>query len=527
MTRMFRTPWAADAFASAEQIERHMALALTLDMRDDTHPTGLRAALERAPHHMQIAARRAMDDADELTAQMYSNFVEDPQGPDAYQPLYDKPTERVWTNFAAFGGRGGTKTRQIGRAVLHQMRTEKNLRVGCIRAILKSISDSVHAQLCEIIRDEGWDNEFSTHNEKIEHKSTGSTAVFAGLQNVESLKSTVFDLLWVEEAEECTQQQIDVLIPSVRAKNSAIAWSWNPVGDPALGAQSAVDKMFRPANDQPPERSRVVYVDAFTNEYFYRTELPSKQRTAFRQDVDNARHVWRGHYRQRMTGTAIPLWTLGAPDLPIETLRLAQILRGADWSNGGSDPNAVTRALAIPAPLIYEDYNAREPDPAHKPVLYVTTAVQIPATTNAALARTIRDTIGEPTGDDREIIGDGANPAMTRAMNDEYGIRTENCEKFPGSVTAGINDLNGFDIFVSPDCPELAKQLNSYRWHPEKPDKLTGTRHLIDSLRYSIQTFNPTTHSGLAWIDAQPPINWSEYETSETFDFDWGFRRGA
>ena len=526
MTRLFRTPWAVDAFATAEQIERHMALALTLDRRDDAHPTELRAALEQAPHHVQITAHRAMNDADELTALMYSNFVEEPLGPECYAPLYQKPSERTWTNFAAFGGRGGTKTRQTGRAVLHQMRTEKNLRVGCVRAILKSISDSVHAQLCEIIRDEGWDNEFSTQNEVIRH-TNGSTAVFAGLQNVESLKSTVFDLLWIEEAEECTQQQLDVVIPSVRAKNSAIAFSWNPVGDPALGAQSAVDKMFRPVSGQPPERSVVVHVDAFTNEYFYRTELPSKQRTAFRQDVDNARHVWRGHYRQRMSGLAIKNWKIGAPDLPLETLRLAQNLRGLDFSNGGSDPHGGCRACAIPAPLIYEDYNTREPDPTHKHVLFVVDAFQVPSTSNAGLAKTIRDTIGEPKGDDPEIVGDSANPAMIKALTEEYSIMTVGAEKFPGSVTAGITELNGFDIYVDAKLTELIKQLNGYRWHPEKPDKMIGTRHLIDALRYSIQAFNPTINEGIVWIDARPPIDWSKYETGETFEFDWGFRRGV
>ena len=154
-------------------------------------------------------------------------------------------------------------------------------------------------------------------------------------------------------------------------------------------------------------------------------------------------------------------------------------------------------------------------------------AFQVPSTSNAGLAKTIRDTIGEPKGDDPEIVGDSANPAMIKALTEEYSIMTVGAEKFPGSVTAGITELNGFDIYVDAKLTELIKQLNGYRWHPEKPDKMIGTRHLIDALRYSIQAFNPTINEGIVWIDARPPIDWSKYETCETFEFDWGFRRGV
>ncbi|WP_217468825.1 phage terminase large subunit, partial [Staphylococcus aureus] len=64
----------------------------------------------------------------------------------------------------------------------------------------------------------------------IKHKSTGSEFLFYGIaRNLSEIKSTEgIDILWLEEAHYLTQEQWEVIEPTIRKENSEIWIIFNP-----------------------------------------------------------------------------------------------------------------------------------------------------------------------------------------------------------------------------------------------------------------------------------------------------------
>ena len=71
------------------------------------------------------------------------------------------------------------------------------------------------------------------------------------------------------------------------------------------------------------------------------------------------------------------------------------------------------------------------------------------------------------------------------------------CKKGAGSVVAGIRQLQAYRIVVHPNCVNMIKELENYAWKKDKktseymevPEQ-NGYDHLIDALRYSLQTLD-------------------------------------
>lgn len=131
----------------------------------------------------------------------------------------------------AFGGRGGGKTESIGR-LLAGMGAEKPTRMLLLREKMNSIEDSVHSVMCKSIAEMQLDGYYRPLKTSIEG-SNGSKMFYGQLgTNLSSTKSKdEVNICWVEEAEDVSEEAIDVLEPSIRADNSEIWYSFNP-GDP-------------------------------------------------------------------------------------------------------------------------------------------------------------------------------------------------------------------------------------------------------------------------------------------------------
>src|ERR1039458_8983180 len=106
----------------------------------------------------------------------------------------------------AFGGRGGSKSWGIARALIAKAHN-KRLRIGCFRELQTSIKDSVHLLLRNQIERMGLTHRFYVTEHAIRALRTGSEFVFKGLHNNASeLKSMEdVDIAWVEEAQIVTE----------------------------------------------------------------------------------------------------------------------------------------------------------------------------------------------------------------------------------------------------------------------------------------------------------------------------------
>jgi len=140
-----------------------------------------------------------------------------------FQPLFDPQ----WRNIVYYGGRASLKSHSVARALLIRGQQEK-LRILCTRELQKSIKDSVHKLLADLI-DEYQINDYEVLKDSIKHKRTGTEFIFLGLRlNVLEIKSLEgIDICWVEEAHAITEQSIDVLTPTIRKEGSQIIWTFN------------------------------------------------------------------------------------------------------------------------------------------------------------------------------------------------------------------------------------------------------------------------------------------------------------
>ena len=126
--------------------------------------------------------------------------------PAVFQPLFKGAKRR---NFI-FGGRGSGKSHAVAQYCIFRA-YQKKTKVLCTRELQKSISESVHALLCEKIHDMGLDSFFTIQKDKI-YGANGSVFIFAGVrQNVNEIKSMEgIDICWVEEAQSMSRNSLDV-----------------------------------------------------------------------------------------------------------------------------------------------------------------------------------------------------------------------------------------------------------------------------------------------------------------------------
>jgi phage terminase large subunit len=142
----------------------------------------------------------------------------------AYHPLY----QLDWREMSYAGGRASAKSFEFSDYVLVKMLEGR--RVLCLREIQNSISESVHALLCDRISHFKLDEYFEINKTDISCV-TGGESLFKGvLRNIDSIKSMHnIELVWIEEAQTISKESIEILIPTIfRNNNPQIMYSWNP-----------------------------------------------------------------------------------------------------------------------------------------------------------------------------------------------------------------------------------------------------------------------------------------------------------
>lgn len=183
------------------------------------------------------------------------------------------------------GGRGSGKSYTAAQ-VCAEVVDKYGLRCLCARETQKSIDESVHPLLSDVVRDTPFPG-FEIRKTTIDHKNGGGF-IFAGLrqQDVGKLKSThKIGLCWVEEAHTISQHSLDVLAPTVRGDNSVIIYTYNPELD-----DDPVHKTFAL---QPSPDVCVVELNWRDNRWFPQVLEEEKWRT-FRNDESpgKTRYMW-------------------------------------------------------------------------------------------------------------------------------------------------------------------------------------------------------------------------------------------
>src|SRR5574343_336880 len=243
-----------------------------------------------------------------------------------------------------YGGRGGGKSFAIADGLISKAVFEP-LRILCTREMQNSIKDSVHRLLADRISALQLDEFFVIERETIKSK-VGSQFIFKGLRhNISEIKSTEgIDIVWCEEAEKISKDSWDILIPTIRKKNSEIWISFNPENEKSTTYQRFVVN--------PPPNCLSAFINWNDNKFFPEV-LKQEMEYDKRVDFEKYRHVWCGEIK-RYAESLIFLNKFRVEDF--EMPEGVTLLFGADFGFS-ADPSVLIRSF-IKDRKLFIDYEA-------------------------------------------------------------------------------------------------------------------------------------------------------------------------
>lgn len=173
------------------------------------------------------------------------------------------------------------------------------LRFACIREVQKALKFSAKSLVEAKIRTLGVQHLFDVTEREIRRVNGDGVMIFEGMQDhtADSIKSLEgFARAWVEEAHAISQKSLDILLPTIRAPQSEVWFSWNPdsPSDPVDVLFKELERQ-RLAGEIPADRfvhARATYQD----NTFCPDELLQEAQRMEKSDPESYEHIWLGGY---------------------------------------------------------------------------------------------------------------------------------------------------------------------------------------------------------------------------------------
>lgn len=159
-----------------------------------------------------------------------------------------------------YGGRGGAKSEEIAE-LLTWFAWAQGDKILCGREFQNSIEESSYALLSAKVEKFGLQSFFDVQSTAI-YGRNDSYFKFVGLsRNITSLKSKFgFNKVWIEEAENVSENTWKVLIPTIREANSEIWISFNPNEADAPTYKRFIEPYLDALNKQGFYEDEYIYV---------------------------------------------------------------------------------------------------------------------------------------------------------------------------------------------------------------------------------------------------------------------------
>lgn len=177
---------------------------------------------------------------------------------EVYKPiLYDKKKRRY---NVLYGGAGSGKSVFVGQYIVLKLLQEKGHTFLVCRKVARTLRNSVFALFKQIIVDWGLYKYVKINKSDMTITfPNGNTIIFAGLDDVEKLKSIITTGIWIEEASEVSQEdflQLDIRLRGKTKFVKQIFITFNPIS-----AQHWLKSYFFDKNNVKALRSGVIFAD--------------------------------------------------------------------------------------------------------------------------------------------------------------------------------------------------------------------------------------------------------------------------
>lgn len=385
------------------------------------------------------------------------------------------------------GGRGSGKSHFFADLWVDEGIRIPNHDVVCLRENQKSLQFSVKKLLESKISQYNVGAYFEVQDKRILHKRGGVT-IFDGMQNhtADSMKSLEdFKRAWFEEAHRASQRSLDLLRPTIRAKDSELWFSWNPENE-----TDPIEELLRGENRIPESDATVIQANYRENPWFPES-LQKEMEWDQRRDPDKFQHIWLGGYQRNSEARVFKNWKIEEFETPASSIfRL-----GADWGFA-TDPSVLVRCY-LDGKRLYID---------HEAYMVGCEIDQLPDLFCVV-----------PDSQKWFITADSSRPDTISYMSRHGFPKITAAHKGPRSIEEGVEFLKSFDIVVHPRCQHVIDELSMYAYEvdpltnrvlPKLKDK---HNHTIDALRYACEGLRRVVELPVKPFQAMPIAhNWNK-----------------
>jgi phage terminase large subunit len=202
-------------------------------------------------------------------------------------------------NKVLHGGRASSKSHDAAGFAVYLAANFK-IKFLCCRQFQNRIDESVYTLIKDKIENSDFDKEFEFTNTSIKHKITKSEFLFYGIaRNLKEIKSTEgVDILWLEEANYLTDEQWEVLNPTVRKEGSQIWIIFNP--------DDYMDFAYQKFVVNPSDETEVRQINWQENPFLSKTMLKVIA-DEYKSDPKKAAHIYGGEPKMGMDKSVINL----------------------------------------------------------------------------------------------------------------------------------------------------------------------------------------------------------------------------
>lgn len=379
--------------------------------------------------------------------------------PEQYEPLFGND----YTFYCYYGGRSGTKSHSMARALLI-LGMQSKLRILCVREFYNSIKDSVKSLLDDLIQEYELDYFFNSTQAAITGIN-GTEILFGGLKinNANIKGKEKIDILWAEEADKISETSWDLAIPTIiRTEGAAIWISFNP----DLEDDPVMTRFIE--SDRPDIFKQKV---TFNDNIWFKEAERIEMEYCKQHDYDKYLWIWEGNPRNTSESAVFKNWSIGKVGVPQDN----NYYQGMDFGYA-QDPSAFIKC--------YINDETR--------TLYITDEAYGYKVEIEDLPRFINQVDGAK---DNYITADSARPdTISYLRRKDFYI--ESSKKGPGSIMEGIEFIQNYSIIVDEKCKNTIHELSHYSF---KVDKITNRilptipedkdNHLMDSLRYALESY--------------------------------------
>ena len=368
--------------------------------------------------------------------------------------------------FIVTGGRGSGKSFAV-TVFLTLLTMSKGIRVLFTRYTMVSAHLSIVPEFLEKIGMLGFDKNFSVNKSEVLNTATNSDILFRGIKTssgnqTASLKSLQGISAWVlDEAEEIVDENIfDTIDLSIREKEvqNRIILVLNPVTKEhwiykRFFESKGVEAGFNGVKDN------VCYIHS--------TYLDNKQNlsSSFLQRIEDIKQNNIKKYKHKILGG----WLDKAEGVVFE-----------NWSIGQFNPNGLQTSCGMDFGFSVDpDTLAEIAIDRSKKKIYIQEHIYRNGLKSHELAKIVLDKVGN-----KLIIADSAEPRLIEDLR-HSGVNIKPVRK--GTIESGITRMQDYELVVSPNSTNIAKELNNYIY-ADKGSKLyvDNYNHAIDAIRYNV-----------------------------------------